>query len=53
MFRIAMKAPIIAATMDIHTTGLARSAFCGAAGAAARGTDVWEERASTLMASPP
>src|SRR5580692_12583653 len=57
MFRIAMKAPIIAAKMVIQTTGLARSGFCGAAGAAARGTGVWDERARALivlalMASP-
>src|SRR5215469_489628 len=52
MFRIAMKAPIMAAKIEIHTVRLARSGFCGAACAAARGTDVGEERASALMASP-
>src|SRR5581483_11773973 len=53
MFRIAMKAPIIAARTDTHTSALARSGFCGAAVAAARGTLVWDERARALMASPP
>src|ERR1700726_1889398 len=52
MFRIAMKAPIIAAKMETQTIGLARSGFCGAACTAARGTGVWGERARALMASP-
>src|SRR5689334_6793721 len=52
MFRIAMKAPIIAAKIEIHTAGLARSGFCGAASGAARGTDVWDERVRAVMTSP-
>src|SRR6185437_6822908 len=52
MFRIAMKAPIIAARMAIHTAALARSGFCGAACAAGRGTDGADERVRALMASP-
>src|SRR6201995_287366 len=49
MFRIAMKAPIIAARMAIHTVGLARS---GLAAAALRGICVEAERVRALMASP-
>src|SRR5215469_171202 len=52
MFRIAMKAPIIAAKIASHTAGLARSGFCGAACGAARGTDGWDERVRAVMASP-
>src|SRR3974390_3091649 len=52
MFRIAMKAPIIAAKMEIHTTALARSEFCGSACAATRGTDAGDEIAREDMASP-
>ncbi len=40
MFRIAMKAPIIAAKMATQTAGLARSAFCGAACTVAPGLKV-------------
>src|ERR1700757_5023665 len=49
MFRIAMKAPIIAARMAIHTVGLARS---GLAGAALFGIWLEAETASAVMASP-
>src|SRR5580704_5069944 len=49
MFRIAMKAPIIAARMAIHTVGLARS---GLAGAMLFGIRLEAETASALMASP-
>src|SRR5579859_1483630 len=52
IFRIAMKAPIIAARMAIHTAALARSGFCRDACAAARGTGAGDERARALMASP-
>src|ERR1043165_1102976 len=49
MFRIAMKAPIIAAITAIHTVGLARSAL---ASAAAFGIWLEVERVRALMASP-
>src|SRR5215468_9475465 len=52
MFRIAMKAPIIAARMAIHTVGLARSGSTGAAGAAGFGIWLGAERVRALMASP-
>src|ERR1700761_8316495 len=52
MFRIAMKAPIIAARMEIQTTGLARSGFCGAALGAVHETAAGAERARLAMASP-
>src|SRR5581483_9599664 len=52
MFRIAMKAPIMAARMAIHTFGLARSALAGAAGAAAFGIRLEAETVRALMASP-
>src|SRR5260221_1782058 len=48
IFRIAMKAPIIAATRDIHTTGVARSGSRGAA----REAGVKAERARADTASP-
>src|SRR5215470_15498141 len=52
MFRIAMKAPIIAAITAIHTVGLARSEPAGAAGAARFGVWFEAERVRALMASP-
>src|ERR1700751_3522040 len=52
MFRIAMKAPIIAARMAIHTVGLARSGLTGAAGTTAFGIWLEAERVRALMASP-
>src|SRR5260221_13368451 len=48
IFRIAMKAPINAATRDIHTTGVARSGSRGAA----REAGVKGERAGADTASP-
>src|ERR1044072_8178551 len=50
MFRIAMKAPIIAARMAIHTIGLARSGLTG--GAAVFGIWLEAERVRALMTSP-
>src|SRR5689334_10981169 len=52
MFRIAMKAPIIAARTAIHTVGLARPGLADATGAAFRGICVGAERVRALMASP-
>src|SRR5258705_11907395 len=49
MLRIAMKAPIIAAKMAIHTVTLARSGLAGAAG---RVTGVEAGGESVVMASP-
>src|SRR6201995_4543841 len=52
MFRIAMKAPIIAANTAIHTVVLARSGAAGAAGAALFGIWCWAETVRAVMASP-
>src|ERR1700729_849999 len=52
MFRIAMKAPIIAAKTAIHTVGLARSGLAGAAGGAGFGIWLEAERVRALMTSP-
>src|SRR5271170_3057560 len=55
MFRIAMNAPIIAANMEIQTTGLARPGLAAAicvCWPVARVTGVAAERARADMASP-
>src|ERR1700744_4746720 len=52
MFRIAMKAPIIAAKTAIHTVELARSGVAGAAGAVLFGIWLAAETVRVVMASP-
>src|SRR5215471_2653821 len=51
MFRIAMKAPIIAARIAIQVVTLARAGFCGAVCGAARRTAVCSATATVQMAS--
>ncbi len=51
MFRIAMKAPIIAANTAIHVVGLARSELADAV-TVARGVGLAVAKASLAMTSP-